>query len=149
MEAKVQDLQQLLEEKNEELLELQTQVSAIKSSLDMHLDLQRTLNEQSSQVPASQAGASLELQGIRGKRNPADMLRSQWKGMKLSDIIFQVLRDNAVALTTAELTQLMYSSQDEEEFNRARNSLSSELRSGAKRENPCWKKIGRNAYAAI
>ncbi len=83
---------------------------------------------------------------IEEKRTPMDMVRSQFKGMKLGDIAEGVLKENSRLLTTNELTRLIYDTKTDDEFDRARNSLSSELRSGVRLQNPRWKKVGRNAY---
>lgn len=83
------------------------------------------------------------------KRTPMDMVRPEFKGLKLGDIITKVLNKNPGLLTTNELTRLIYRTATDDEFDRARNSLSSELRSELKLQNPRWKKVGRNAYTAV
>jgi hypothetical protein len=60
-----------------------------------------------------------------------------------------VLSENLRLLTTNELTRLIYETKTDDEFDRARNSLSSELRSGMKVQNSRWKKVGRNAYITV
>jgi hypothetical protein len=83
------------------------------------------------------------------KRTPMEMVRSEYKGMKLPDIAEKVLRQNSRLLTTTELTHFIYETTTDDEFDRARNSLSSELRSGVKAQKPRWRKVGRNAYALV
>ncbi len=82
-------------------------------------------------------------------RSPMEMLRSPYKGMKLSDIIERVLDQSRAPLTPKDITRLVYDTFSPEEFDRARSSLAAEMRSGAKGESPRWRKIGRSAYVAL
>lgn len=82
-------------------------------------------------------------------RAPMEMLRSPYKGMKLSDIIERVLNQSRAPLTPKDITRLVYDTFSPEEFDRARSSLATEMRSGAKGENRRWVKIGRSAYVAL
>lgn len=82
-------------------------------------------------------------------RNPIAMIRSEYKGMKLADIAAKVLGAASTPLTTTELTQTIYCTRSNDEFERARNSLSTELRVGAKSSNPRWRKCGRYAYCGL
>jgi hypothetical protein len=78
-----------------------------------------------------------------------DMLRDEYKGMKLGDIAAEVLDARQAPLTTTELSRIIYDTKNDAELSRARNSLSAELRTGAKGKHPRWQKIGRNAYASL
>jgi hypothetical protein len=82
-------------------------------------------------------------------RNPIAMLRGEYKGMKLADIAAKVLSAEPAPLTTTQLTQRIYCTRSNDEFERARNSLSTELRVGAKSSNPRWRKCGRYAYCGL
>jgi hypothetical protein len=82
-------------------------------------------------------------------RSPMEMLRSPYKGMRLSDIIERVLNQSRAPLTPKDITRLIYDTFSPEEFDRARSSLAAEMRAGAKGENPRWIKIGRSAYIAL
>jgi len=82
-------------------------------------------------------------------RTPMEMLRDEYKGMKLSDIAVEVLNTEPAPLTTTELTRKIYCTNSNEEFDRARNSLATELRMGAKSSNPRWRKCGRYAYCGL
>jgi hypothetical protein len=82
-------------------------------------------------------------------RSPMEMIRNEYKGMKLGDIAAQVLTDKNVPLTTTELSRIIYATDTDDEFARARNSLSAELRAGAKGQCPQWRKLGRYAYASL
>lgn len=83
------------------------------------------------------------------RRNPTEMLRDEFKGMKLADIAETVLEDHEGPLTTTELSRIIYDAYNDDELNRARNSLSAELRAGIRSEHPRWQKLGRNAYASL
>jgi hypothetical protein len=86
----------------------------------------------------------------RGKtRNPMAMLRDEYKGLKLGDIAAKVLNDSPSPLTMTQLTSKIYCPLSNDEFERARNSLSTELRVGAKSDNPRWRKCGRYAYSGL
>lgn len=82
-------------------------------------------------------------------RNPMAMIRDEYKGMKLGDIAAEVLNNEPSLLTTTELTHRIYCTYSDDEFERARNSLSTELRVGAKAKQPRWRKCGRYAYAGL
>lgn len=82
-------------------------------------------------------------------RTPTDMLRPVYKGMKLGDIIIRVLENQHGPLTSKDITSLIYNTSSQDEFDRARSSVSTELRSGAKGSSPRWQKIGRSAYIAL
>ena len=82
-------------------------------------------------------------------RNPMAMLRDEYKGLKLGDIAAKVLNDAPSPLTTTQLTREIYCPRSNDEFERARNSLSTELRVGAKSKNPRWRKCGRYAYSGL
>lgn len=82
-------------------------------------------------------------------RSPMEMLRSPYKGMKLSDIIEHVLNQSRAPLTPKDITRLIYDTFSPEEFDRARSSLAAEMRGGAKSKNPRWRKLGRSAYVAL
>jgi hypothetical protein len=75
---------------------------------------------------------------------PTKMIRPQYKGLTLPTIISRLLFEHRSTLTATELTQLIYQAETQEDFDRARNSLSDTLRFGAKAGK--WKKIGRNGY---
>lgn len=77
------------------------------------------------------------------------MIRAEYKGMKLGDIAAKVLSAETAPLTTTQLTQRIYCTSSDDEFERARNSLSTELRVGAKSNNPRWRKCGRYAYCGL
>ncbi|MBD2057882.1 hypothetical protein H6F88_17960 [Oculatella sp. FACHB-28] len=87
---------------------------------------------------------------IQKKRMPMDMLRPQYKqpNLRLGDIVERVLSQSAKSMTTEELTRAIYDTRSVEEFSRARNSLSVELRSGAVGETPRWIKLDRRTYAS-
>jgi hypothetical protein len=75
-----------------------------------------------------------------------DMIRTEHKGMKLGDIIDKVLSSSQTPLTPKDIVNLIYAPRDQDEFERARSSVSAEMRSGAKGMHPRWQKVGRSAY---
>jgi uncharacterized protein YihD (DUF1040 family) len=133
----------------EDMKILQLGMRAAQSSLEMHQGLLKDFDEQENQHMSTEQTELDSSETVQGKRNPMDMVRLPWKGVKLSEVIHKVLIEQSSTLTTSELTKLIYVTNNDDEFSRARNSLSSELRSGAKAEPSKWQKIGRNAYAAI
>lgn len=80
------------------------------------------------------------------KRSPKEMIRTEYKGRRLSSLIEAFLRKENGPLTTAELTRKIYQTETKEEFARARNIIYAELRSGLLSNNPLWRKVGRYAY---
>lgn len=82
-------------------------------------------------------------------RTPTEMLRPEFKGMRLGDIIQGVLSNAQEPLTSKEIANRVYFTHSPDEFDRARGSVSAELRSSAKGANPKWKKIGRSGYVAL
>lgn len=89
-----------------------------------------------------------EMAEYHRKRLPMDMLNPTFKGLLLPQIIDRVLAEADGPLTTNELARKIYQTNTTEDFNRARNSMSHELRAGIRRSQPTWQKIGR-AYAAV
>lgn len=82
------------------------------------------------------------------RRNPMDMLKPEFKGMQLGNIVEHVLERHRGPLTTTDIGRIIYDARDKDEFSRARNSLSAELRLGASKNPPRWVKKGRSAYVA-
>ena len=79
------------------------------------------------------------------KRNPKDMLLPQFKGQTLGDIAEKKLKASpGRPLSPDELTEMIFATTTEDEYFRARNSLSTELRRGAKEGR--WKKVGRGIF---
>jgi len=134
------DLTSYLESLEKELKALPKRIRAVKTAINANL---KNFPDHEIEHFASLALTSLP------DRSPMEMLRDEHKGMRLGDIIAKVLNDRSAPLTTAELTRLIYDAESEDEFNRARNSLSTELRVGAKGENPKWQKVGRYAYSRL
>lgn len=80
------------------------------------------------------------------KRNPKQMLCSSYVGMTLGDAAEAILNGFQSALNADDIAQIMFDVQDEEEYTRARNSLSTELRRGAKEGR--WRKVGRGSFSS-
>ena len=140
----------LKQQRREQELEIQTQAGLPSSVLVERLKQLRELDRLIEILNSilQQKQGSLQVWNEE-KRTPMEMIRPEYKGMKLPDIAAKVLNQNFRLLTTTELTRFIYETKTVDEFDRARNSLSSELRSGVKVQSPRWKKVGRNAYAAI
>lgn len=85
-------------------------------------------------------------------RTPMEMVRPYFRKKGsiecgLSDIILRALNvspDQPIA--TDDLVRRIYNARTDDEFSRARNSLTSELRRGAR--DGRWKKLGRSFYAS-
>ncbi|NES22747.1 MAG: hypothetical protein F6K41_28465, partial [Symploca sp. SIO3E6] len=80
------------------------------------------------------------------KRNPKDMLRSEFKNMTLGDAALSIIEKCDYLLNPEQIADKIFEPQSEDERLRARNSLATELRRGAK--DGKWKKIGRGLYVS-
>jgi hypothetical protein len=129
-----------------ELKEVQLGVNQLKAYICMLENLLVTI-ELSEEAETPAPASFPNDQSVQ--RSPMEMIRPEYKGMKLGDIAVMVIAKEKTPLTTTELTHLIYAPRTTDEFERARNSLASELRSGAKGNSPRWKKIGRHAYTTI
>jgi hypothetical protein len=125
----------------------QTEITSLKSRDREIADLEGKIRLVQHAIKAKVELLSLAQQSKQ--RSPMEMIRDEYKGMKLGDIANQVMKDKNVPLTTTELSRLIYATQSDDEFARARNSLSAELRAGAKGQRPQWRKLGRYAYASL
>jgi hypothetical protein len=132
---------QELAKQEDELRALLVVVEGLRASVSLHSQLLAELRESDSGASDRTIEATY--------RSPTEMLRPHYKGKKLADAIIEVLNQSQSPITTTELCRVLYNPKSEDEFDRARNSLSSELRSGAKAKDPKWRKIGRYAYAAL
>ncbi|MGB3790377.1 MAG: hypothetical protein WA949_20380 [Phormidesmis sp.] len=133
-----------LAEQEDELRHLKILIPQLKAAIANHeLMLESITQELEAEKTQIKSDTALT------QRSPMDMLRSEYKGMKLGDIAASVLASCDVPLTTTELARQIYEAKDSNELSRARNSLSAELRTGVKETCPRWQKIGRNAYASL
>lgn len=137
--TRIQVLEDYIADRRAELQALKCGVVQVESAIALHLQL--LADEKVNQGLASDADTH--------HRSPMGMVRPKFKGMRLAEIIATVLSNSQSPMTTTELSHLIYDTQSEEELYRARNSLSTELRAGAKANPPRWQKIGRYAYAAF
>jgi hypothetical protein len=79
------------------------------------------------------------------KRSPKEMLLPQFREQTLGDIAEKKLKASAgKSLSSDELAKMMFETRSEDEYSRARNSLSAELRRGANEGR--WKKVGRGIF---
>jgi hypothetical protein len=99
--------------------------------------------------PASE-DASLEKPSSqnRHKRSPMDMKRLQYQGLTFAESIEKVLNDRQEPMLVDQIVEAIFDAESEEEFWRAKNSLSVELRRGAEPQYKRWKKLSRNIYAS-
>lgn len=81
------------------------------------------------------------------RRLPKQMLRFEFRKKSLVQIIEAVLNSQHKSLSADDIARAIFLTQNNNEYVRARNSLSTELRRGAK--NGKWQKIGRGFYAAL
>lgn len=143
--TRIQILEDYIAERRAELQELECRVAGVKSAIDLHLQL---LLEERTKQGFQASGPDVQLHAVY-HRSPMDMLRPQFKGKRLAEIIATVLEENQLPMTTTELSRIIYEVWSDEELYRARNSLSAELRTGANTHPPKWQKLGRYAYAAL
>ena len=144
LEDEIALTEEVLREKLQMLDSLRNEISGLRGRhalLQTFLDaIAKSVNRQEE---SSEVGESYQ------QRTPMEMVRDEYKGMMLGDIAARVLDEYQSVLTPKQLSEIIYDAKTDEEFERARNSLSAELRAGAKGESPRWKKIGRYAYASL
>lgn len=137
----------------EEMKLLQIQIVEMQNSIRCRQaylsSLQSETSESDASIPLASHLSEADINSPKLERTPMEMLRSQYKGMKLADIAATVLTEKQVPLTTTELSHIIYDIKSDDELYRARNSLSGELRTGAKKQNSRWHKVGRYAYASV
>lgn len=77
-------------------------------------------------------------------RPPMDMLKPQYKGQPMTDIVLSILKQEQRPMRAVEIALAVYKTESKEEFTRARNSIGAELRTGSGKKG--WKKAGRGRY---
>ena len=82
----------------------------------------------------------------RHQRSPMEMKRPQYVGLTFAESIEKILNDRQQPMRVDQIVQAIFDVASEEEFWRAKNSLSVELRRGAQPQYKRWKKLGRNLY---
>ncbi|WP_193909946.1 hypothetical protein [Vasconcelosia minhoensis] len=143
IEADIAKRKHQLAEQEAELMHLQVLIPQLRAAIANHESI---LTSVIRELDAEQTIYSSDL---TIHRSPMDMIRPEYKGMKLGDIAAHVLETCQIPLTTTELARRIYEAKNDDELSRARNSLSAELRGGVKSTHPRWQKIGRNAYASL
>jgi hypothetical protein len=83
----------------------------------------------------------------RHQRNPVEMKRPQYLGLTFAESIEKVLNAHQEPMLADRIVEAIFDAESEEEFWRAKNSLSVELRRGAETHKR-WKKLARNIYAS-
>lgn len=93
-------------------------------------------------TPTSTVTAELD----EGKRSTRDILYSKFAEMKLREAIQLVLEEAGAdaALSASDLVTAMFTPQNEEEYTRAKNWLSTELSMGVKKG--YWERSGRGQF---
>lgn len=81
------------------------------------------------------------------RRLPKQMLHYEFTKKSLCQIIEAVLKSRRESLSADEIAQAIFLTNNNNEYIRARNSLSTELRRGAR--NGKWKKTKRGLFAAL
>ena len=84
----------------------------------------------------------------RHQRSPVEMKRPQYVGLTFAESIEKVLNDRQQLMRVDQIVHAIFDVKSEEEFWRAKNSLSVELRRGADPKYKRWKKLSRNIYAS-
>jgi hypothetical protein len=84
----------------------------------------------------------------RHHRSPMDMKRPQYVGVSFAESIEKILNDRQQPMLVDQIVEAIFDAASEEEFWRAKNSLSVELRRGAQPPYKRWKKLSRNIYAS-
>jgi hypothetical protein len=81
------------------------------------------------------------------KRSPKEMLRIEFANKTLAEVAEIVLNSHNEALTADDIARAIFITENNDEYVRARNSLSTELRRGAREGK--WQQIGRGSFASI
>jgi|SRR6476661_8278358 len=84
----------------------------------------------------------------RHQRSPMEMKRPQYEGLTFAKSIERVLNSRQESMRVDQIVEAIFDVASEEEFWRAKNSLSVELRRGVQPQHKRWKKLGRNLYAS-
>lgn len=84
----------------------------------------------------------------RHQRSPMEMKRPQYVGLTFAESIEKILNDRQQPMLVDQIVEAIFDAASEEEFWRAKNSLSVELRRGADPQYKRWKKLSRNIYAS-
>ncbi|MFB2893289.1 hypothetical protein ACE1CI_10280 [Aerosakkonemataceae cyanobacterium BLCC-F50] len=84
------------------------------------------------------------LSATESERPPMEMLKPQFKGQSMTDIVLSILKQEQRPMRAVEIAFAVYQTESKEEFTRARNSIGAELRTGADKKG--WKKAGRGRY---
>ncbi|MEG3920035.1 hypothetical protein QUA07_12955 [Microcoleus sp. T3_A4] len=93
------------------------------------------------------AGLEKAISQNRHQRNPVEIKRPQYLGLTFAESIEKVLNAHQEPMLADGIVEAIFDAESEEEFWRAKNSLSVELRRGAETHKR-WKKLGRNLYAS-
>ncbi|MBD2490567.1 hypothetical protein [Aulosira sp. FACHB-615] len=165
-------IQQQIQEKMSTLTEVEELVSQLKADieyfklmLDIHekanadalsqntfivYNYNQSPNQESKQIQTSNPKLASDFHnGVRddNKRSPKEMLRAEFANKTLAEVADILLNSQNQALTADEIAREIFLTENNEEYVRARNSLSTELRRGAKEGR--WKQIGRGSFASI
>ncbi|UNU22934.1 hypothetical protein [Microcoleus vaginatus] len=84
----------------------------------------------------------------RHQRSPMEMKRPQYVGLTFAESIEKILNARQEPMLVDRIVEAIFDAESEEEFWRAKNSLSVELRRGAEPQYKRWKKLSRNIYAS-
>ncbi len=80
------------------------------------------------------------------RREPTEMLRPEYQGMPMFDIIASILDSNLKELSYEDVARIAYDTNSEDEFERAKASIAAQLRVGASKQK--WVKTGRGTFAS-
>jgi hypothetical protein len=143
-EAKIAELQKSTERRKESIQHLEGALNYYEGDT---FSAQSSSAETKPNLELSSFPEVNQLQEEQG-RKPKEMLKPEFQGFsRLADIVLSVLCKQQKPVSLEEMAQLIYDASPEE-FARARNSLSSELRRGAAGTSPKWRKEGLN-YVAL
>ncbi|HEY9799209.1 MAG TPA: hypothetical protein V6D25_02535 [Leptolyngbyaceae cyanobacterium] len=165
-------IQKQIEEKISALSEAEERVSQLKADivyfklmLDVHQkantdalsqdaliasNFDQGSNKESEQIQTNNSGLTGNVQnGVTedNKRSPKEMLRAEFANKTLAEVAEILLNSRHEVLTADDIAQDIFLTENNDEYVRARNSLSTELRRGAKEGR--WKQIGRGSFASI
>ncbi len=108
---------------------------------------QNVVTTSKKEVEESTVGQQANDKENKNKRSPKDMLLPKYKGQTLGDIAEKILNSVKQSLDVDSITEVIFDTQNGDEYFRARNSLATELRRGAK--DGRWQKTSPGCFQAI
>ena len=128
--------------------ELTKKLESLKAERSSIQEAKRILwaSRGNTSISGSLQSKSTSIESASDRGTPEDWLFPQYKLLGSRKAIEQILEERKEPVEIEDLVKKLYDTKSEDDFKRARNSLSAGLRRGA--EEGAWKKVGRSFYEA-